>query len=317
MGTRIRDKSIKKRNFFSKMLRKTRREFDEANRRVSEPVKETIIKTLIQRGTLMKTLANLYKRYDIKIEFFLSRHKSKSQSWSNLIHLTCEGNNEKIGDRIPGIWFFPGHDRLHIRTAVGDNKNGGVNGSRPLKLGLTKIHISQKPDANGTWCFSVVVDNDGEKKMYKCCQGTPRDFQDVKVYVSNPWHEAADNAHILSLEVQTEPEDCVKQFTVFYDSVVKAISVDGKMYGTVYPPFKMKKIKLAPGEKITKVRYRHQSFFIWKSMCHLEFFSNRNKKYGPFGDARTDEPYFTVNLQGDWSKAINKVYGTINGFINV
>ena len=49
--------------------------------------------------------------------------------------------------------------------------------SRPLKLGLTKIHISQKPDANGTWCFSVVVDNDGEKKMYKCSQSGSNNLQ--------------------------------------------------------------------------------------------------------------------------------------------
>ena len=56
--------------------------------------------------------------------------------------------------------------------------------------------------------------------MYKCCQsglkifknffhkfskffltlfkGTARDFKDVKVYVSDPWYEAADNAHVLS-----------------------------------------------------------------------------------------------------------------------
>ena len=70
-----------------------------------------------------------------------------------------------------------------------------------MKLGLTKIHLSQKPDANGKWCFSAVVDNNGEKKMYKSLfKGTARDFKDVKVYVSDPWYEAADNAHVLSLD---------------------------------------------------------------------------------------------------------------------
>ena len=106
-----------------------------------KPVKEILIEPValpvLKRGTLIKTLANLYKRYkfflyfwnwtleifakktervtkvllfwqkrflryDIKMEFFLSRPKSKSQGWSNLVHFTFGDNCSKIGDRIPG-----------------------------------------------------------------------------------------------------------------------------------------------------------------------------------------------------------------------
>jgi len=455
-----------------------------------EPVKETLIALpVLKRGTLIKTLANLYKRFDIKMEFMLVRPKSKTQGWSNLVHFTCGSDCAEIGDRIPAIWFHPGEDRLHIRTAIDADKNGGVDGSKPLKLGLTKIHISQKPDANGKWCFSAVVDNNGEKKMYKSLfKGTARDFKDVKVYVSDPWYEAADNAHVLSLDVQTEPEpekpeqrpepepepkpepvkktwttamdhtakyetyggdynghyrksrmktndsnfwhsgkrtghravkvtfekpvtitsfrvrarkdcvhrykrvglhvngnrdpsavtpsnytaardrffdmlatefkksnasfsgctfelrwnmsdscradqwaqvafieidyfecedcepcspapekslpdNCVNEFSVHSGWIVDAISVNGKKHGPNGGG--ETKIKLAPGEKITKVKYGRRGYKGKYCMCQLEFYTNKNKKYGPYGSASsTGGCYEVKNVPCDWSEAI-------------
>merc|ERR1712136_505445 len=290
-----------------------------------EPVKETLIKPpAMKKDTLLKILPNLYKRFDIKLAFLLSEHKPTNQGWSNLIHFTCGSNCSKIGDRIPAIWFHPGQDKLHIKHCIDDNYNHTFNGSSPLKLGLTKIHMTQKPDANGKWCFSAVVDNNGQKKMYKCHQGTPRDFKNVKVYASDPWYEPADNAHILSLKVETEPET-VKEFSVYSDQVVHAISVNGKKYGI--KGGNEKKIKLAPGEKIYRV--------VWGTrdhrMCKLSFYSTNSitykwKKYGPYGwaiphnwrtgphnhyrggrDKRKTNPYpmhSVRNLPCDWSKTI-------------
>jgi len=257
----------------------------------------------LKRGVLIKTLPKLYKRFDIKLEFFLSKHKSTRQGFTNLVHFTCGSNSTRIGDRIPAIWFHQGQDKLHILTAIDNNKNHTFNGSSPLKLGLTKIHMTQKPDANGKWCFSAVVDNNGQKKVYKCRQGIPRDFKNVKVYASDPWYEPADNAHILSLEVKTEPET-VKEFSVYSDRVVHAIRVNGKKYG--YTSGNQKKIKLAPGEKITKVTYG--TTFYKKArrhgMCQLTFYSNKNKRYGPYGNARPNRYREVNNLPCDWSKRI-------------
>ena len=82
-----------------------------------------------------------------------------------------------------------------------------------MKPGLTKIIVSQKPDEDGKWFFSAAVQNNGERKMYKCVQsgsqkfllpnffvkllltlfwGIPRDFQKVMIYASDPWYEPAD-----------------------------------------------------------------------------------------------------------------------------
>merc|ERR1712227_374242 len=449
-----------------------------------EPVKETLIKPpAMKKDTLLKILPNLYKRFDIKLAFLLSEHKPTNQGWSNLIHFTCGSNCTKIGDRIPAIWFHPGQDKLHIRHCIDDNYNGGFDGSSPLKLGLTKIHISQKPDANGKWCFSAVVENNGQKKMYKCCQGTARDFEHVKVYASDPWYDPAHNAHILSLEVETEPEpvkpateekpvkktwttamthtakyttyggtysghykasrmlkndstfwhsgtrrgdrgvkvtfekpvtitsfrvrarnnchwryrrvglhvnnnsvpsavtpsnynaardrffdmmkfkksgasfsgcefdlrwnkhdscradqwaqvafieidyfeckdckpwapavarslsdNCVNEFSVHSGWIVDAISVNGKKHGPNGGG--EKKIKLAPGEKITKVKYGLRGYSGKMCMCQLQFYTNKDKKYGPYGTASPFSPYgsnryYEVNnVPCDWSKAI-------------
>merc|ERR1711937_984871 len=444
-----------------------------------EPVKETLIKPpALKKDTLLKILPNLYKRFDIKLAFFLSEHKPTNQSWPNLIHFTCGSDCSKIGDRIPAIWFHPGQDKLHIRHCIDDNRNGGFDGSSPLKLGLTKIHLSQKPDANGKWCFSAVVDNNGQKKMYKCCQGTPRDFKHVKVYASDPWYDPADNAHLLSLEVETEPEpakpaveekpvkktwttamthtakyttyggtysghykasrmlkndsnfwhsgtrrgdrgvkvtfekpvtitsfrvrarnnchwryrrvglhvnnnsvssavtpsdynaardqffdmmkfkksdasfsgcefdlrwnkhdscradqwaqvafieidyfeckdckpcapavarslsdNCVDEFSVHSGWIVDAISVNGKKHGP--DGGGEKKIKLAPGEKIIKVKYGLRGYSGKMCLCQLEFFTNKNNKYGPYGSASSCCGCYEVNnVPCDWSEAI-------------
>merc|ERR1712227_424199 len=304
-----------------------------------EPVKETLIKPpAMKKDTLLKILPNLYKRFDIKLAFLLSEHKPTNQGWSNLIHFTCGSNCTNIGDRIPAIWFHPGQDKLHIRHCIDDNYNGGFDGSSPLKLGLTKIHISQKPDANGKWCFSAVVENNGQKKMYKCCQGTARDFQMVKVYASDPWYDPADNAKILSLEVQTEPEKTLttamthtakyktygEKFSVHCGYIVNAISVNGKKYGQNGGG--ERRIKLAPGEKIIKGTYgltpykekrdRLTQLTCKQAMCLLTFYSSKKKKYGPYGNLllplsrynwiRTDCKGITEvkNLPSDWSKTI-------------
>jgi len=87
---------------------------------------------------------------------------------------------------------------------------------------------------------------------------------------------------------------------------VDAISVDGKKYGK-NSSFggSTKKIKLAPGEKITKVKYALMFNYY---MCQLVFYSNMNKKYGPYGSANYgyyETDYYEVNnLPCDWAKAI-------------
>ena len=36
------------------------------------------------------------------MEFVLTKPKSKSEGWTNLLHFTCFSDCKKIGDRIPG-----------------------------------------------------------------------------------------------------------------------------------------------------------------------------------------------------------------------
>jgi len=103
----------------------------------------------------------------------------------------------------------------------------------------------------------------------------------------------------------------VKEFSVNSGSFVYAISADGKKYGQDgrYDGT-TKKIRLAPGEKITKVKYGLLAIPspAWKDfrfMCQLMFYSNKNKKYGPYGRANPFGIYHEVNnLQGDWTKLI-------------
>ena len=42
---------------------------------------------------------------------------------SNILHATIGKDNERYGDRIPGIWFLPKTTKLFICSAVNGNKN--------------------------------------------------------------------------------------------------------------------------------------------------------------------------------------------------
>jgi len=103
----------------------------------------------------------------------------------------------------------------------------------------------------------------------------------------------------------------VKEFSVYSGWIVEAISVDGKKYGPDLLYENEKKIKLAPGEKIIKVKFgrrayqQNNSFRMTHCLCQLMFYSNMNKKYGPFGRACSDEEFSEVNnLPDDWANAI-------------
>merc|ERR1712003_183416 len=101
----------------------------------------------------------------------------------------------------------------------------------------------------------------------------------------------------------SQSDDCVKEFTVHSGWIVDAISVNGKKYGQ--NGGSAKKIKLAPGEKVTKVKYGWRNYNGKDCLCQLMFYTNMNRKYGPFGSAGSSWSHHEVNnLPDDWTKTI-------------
>ena len=49
---------------------------------------------------------------------------------------------------------------------------------------------------------------------------------------------------------------------------------------------------LAPGEKITKVKYGLRKFKSRYCLCELVFYTNMDNKYGPYGRAKSTRGYY-------------------------
>ena len=104
----------------------------------------------------------------------------------NSLHLTIGGNNVEYGDRTPAIWpsiNLP--NKMYIASAV----NGQQHVHRPARppVGVwTPIEIAQTLE-QGKYMYRIVV---GGEEVHAVENTEPKEFQDVKVYASGPWHEA-------------------------------------------------------------------------------------------------------------------------------
>ena len=63
----------------------------------------------------------------------------RAGGWRNIIHVTATGGNCcSYGDRIPGVWFYPGTRRLHIRDGSNSEGNAGCDQAEgELPAGVT------------------------------------------------------------------------------------------------------------------------------------------------------------------------------------
>ena len=90
-----------------------------------------------KRDNLLKTLPKIYPTYKVKFEF---KPTSFQTGWSNILHLTTNGDCCEYGQRIPGVWL---HDRetwattnrLHVCSAVNGEGNFCVNSGYVVRRG--------------------------------------------------------------------------------------------------------------------------------------------------------------------------------------
>lgn len=150
------------------------------------------------RSQLVKTFPTYHQEYDLSLDV---KPLGVVSSWGSIIHVTKGENIANFGDRIPAVWFHPGNKKLHICSSVGSNRNHCVNGNADLPSNkFTNIRISQlfRPDTNAYW-YLVHVD---KKLIHQIKNTNPITLGNVKVYMANPWHSAA-NALVKNVKVTT------------------------------------------------------------------------------------------------------------------
>merc|ERR1719174_3664993 len=107
-----------------------------------------------------------------------------AKSWSNIIHFTATGKNCcGVGDRVPGVWFWPGTFKLHVRDGDKSNGNDGCDPSealKPLSLSRVRIQLRDKQVA--------VYVNDAQ--VCKAARQDRAAYKKAVVYAADPWYQS-------------------------------------------------------------------------------------------------------------------------------
>uniref|UniRef100_A0A7S3YHN4 DUF5648 domain-containing protein n=1 Tax=Lotharella globosa TaxID=91324 RepID=A0A7S3YHN4_9EUKA len=131
-------------------------------------------------GTI-RTYTGYQLQFDVKIT-------STIAGWSNILHFSSTGNNCcQRGDRIPGIWLYSNTARLHVRTSASGDPDGGCDPTTELEMNKF-VNVKVQVLEQGT----VEVYLDGQSVCKSTVSGSVEEGgQIAKVYVSDPWHDAA------------------------------------------------------------------------------------------------------------------------------
>jgi len=155
----------------------------------------------LEQTNLVTTLDILPREW--MVDFMVKPTSVNSSDIRSILHLTNkpeEINTSRYGGRIPALWFYLGE--LYIECA---EDNGGKRGKRAHTLPQppigkwTQITLSQE-NMSGEARYRVLID--GVEK-YNVRNAQDGEFRKVRVYASNPWHDALPG-YIKNLSVKSK-----------------------------------------------------------------------------------------------------------------
>ena len=107
----------------------------------------------------------------------------------NILHFTIGGNMAVIGDRNPAVWIIKaGTNEITFLfvTALDGNRDHREEVTKDLAFFQDWIHveISQK-EVEGKYVYNIFLN---KMNVYKRVNTDARDFDVMKLYLSDPWH---------------------------------------------------------------------------------------------------------------------------------
>ena len=145
------------------------------------------------KGHLVTTLPKVTKEYVVSFEMRIDTIDTGKFS-ANIIHFN-NGNRgkENKGVRIPTVYIKNTDATLFVCSDINDNPNYChiVSSDRVSARGeWITVEISQLR-VDSTYYWSIVIN---KQQQIKIVNTKPAEFQNVKVYASNPWNNALKGA---------------------------------------------------------------------------------------------------------------------------
>ena len=136
--------------------------------------------------------------WEISFEFKPTSYNHSG--FTSLLTLTKGGHNKKYGDRTPAI-LFHARKGMHVASAIDDSVDIHKDVKPAPKVGKwSAIVVSQLKSTGRKYILKVKVDG---KEVWKVDNSKAEKFSKVKVFASDPWHEAQPGA-IRELTIKTK-----------------------------------------------------------------------------------------------------------------
>ena len=142
------------------------------------------------------TIPVVKREYSLQIDF---KPTKKLPGWTNLFRMASEpGNNVKVGNRIPAIFFRSNTFKLHVCSAINGNKNSCWNSDTLTEGKLYRLNIVQSLQFTGTYRYSISLDGD---EKYQTGNTKAQEFKKVKMYLADEYYTPA-GAEVLKVKFQ-------------------------------------------------------------------------------------------------------------------
>ena len=143
--------------------------------------------TRIKGNRLLATIRKLAKQYSLHMEYMLTE-SFPTNDWYNMYHATISRNSDVYGSRIPGIWIKHVNGTIHTHVHFAIDENMGHSFDSPT----TSIHLNKwipiiisQIKVGGDYYFKFETNG---KVIYTKKNTKPRQYENVKIYISNPWY---------------------------------------------------------------------------------------------------------------------------------
>lgn len=136
---------------------------------------------------LFDTIPVLFKTWSISFDLILF---GTIESFGSILHFTIKNDHGLYGERTPAIWTLPNNTKLHLASAVNGKPTYTFSSYNDIPINkTTKIKVEQRYDYfyNAFWYNTYIND----VIVHSIENSMPGRFENVKVYIADPWHRPA------------------------------------------------------------------------------------------------------------------------------
>ena len=141
----------------------------------------------VSRTNLLEELSYPWgKLFTVQVALTVTSLPADGTTWLNIFHFTTGQNYRVEGNIIPALWIYVPTATFFISSAVNGDKDHWIE--EPLTLGTRlNVTIEQIFDSDGKVIYRIVIN---EASVYSIENHANKDFENVKVYLSDPWYSS-------------------------------------------------------------------------------------------------------------------------------